>query len=482
MIDIVRLMRQMLQVLCLVILDLSAFYIALLMAWVVRAEVMPLLTSNLLEFNLSYIYFVSLWWIPLIFIFFIFYETLYHSNQPFWDEAKNLIKAVTLSTLTIMAIVTLGKMSDKVSRLVLIGAWAFSLFIFPLFRLWGKKVLYRTGIWRERVLILGAGKSGTLVAEGLEREKHMGYDIVGFLDDDEEKKGKTICGKKVLGKISHFPKFIHETNIRTVIIAIPSLPLERLSALTANVQNHALSTILIPDLKGVALLNTELRHLFNEEIFLMNIKNNLKSIPNRVLKRLFDMTVSIVSLPILLPFIGIIGAAIRLETPGPAIYAHNRTGKYGKIFRCYKFRTMQRDAEEQLKDILENNETLRSEWEKNWKLKDDPRITKVGRFLRKTSLDELPQIFNVFKGEMSLVGPRPVTQAEIDDHYMENAKQCFCVPPGITGLWQVSGRSDTGYEFRVKLDTWYVMNWSLWLDIAILFKTMKVVANREGAY
>jgi undecaprenyl-phosphate galactose phosphotransferase len=337
------------------------------------------------------------------------------------------------------------------------------------------------GLWRERVLILGAGSAGRLVMEGLQRERHMGYDVIGFLDDDERKHGDIIRGKKVFGKVRHFSRFVKELNIVTVIVAMPSLPSERLARLTSAVQNHSPNTMVIPDLRGIALLNTGLVHLFYEELFLMNIRNNLKSAPNRFVKRLFDIALSVVLLPMLLPVIGIIGAVIRFETPGPAIYRHDRIGKDGKTFRCYKFRTMQKDAEEKLMEMLENNAEARSEWEKNWKLKDDPRITRIGRFLRKTSLDELPQIFNVIKGEMSFVGPRPYLLREREE--LKESIHLICsTKPGITGLWQVSGRSNTGYEYRLKLDAWYVMNWSLWFDIAILFKTVRVVAKREGAY
>lgn len=479
----VKLFRTLLRVLCLVIIDLLAFYTSLFAAWVLRSEVLSSFVPNLPAFNqFSYSYYLSLWWIPAMFIFFLFYEGLYERNLPFWDEARITVKAISLAALTVMAVVTLGKMQDRVSRLVLLGTWTASLFSFPLFRLWGKRLLYRMGLWRERVLILGAGNAGRLVMEGLRREKHMGYDVIGFLDDDEKKRGEMIQGKKVFGRVKHFSRFVKDLGIVTVVIAMPSLSPERLSRLTAGVQNHSPNTMVIPDLRGIALLNTGLVHLFYEEIFLMNIRNNLKSAPNRFIKRLFDFTLSVVSLPLLLPVIGIIGAAIRLETPGPAIYAHDRLGKNGKTFRCYKFRTMHKDAEERLRVILENSDQMRTEWEKNWKLKDDPRVTKIGRFLRGTSLDELPQLFNVIKGEMSLVGPRPVTRHEMDTHYKDMGKLCFSVPPGISGLWQVSGRSNTGYEYRLKLDSWYIMNWSLWFDIAILFKTMRVVAKREGAY
>lgn len=475
-------MKNALRFFCLVIIDLAAFYFSLFLAWIFRGKITPLFLSNLPFFNFSYAHFVSLWWVPAIFIFFLFYEKLYDNNLPFWDEVRNLVKALSLASITLMAIVTLGKMSDRVSRIVLSGMWIFSLFLFPVLRLWGKKVLYHLGIWREKILIIGAGNAGRLVMAGLHREKHMGYDVIGFLDDDVKKIGTMIDGKKVFGKVSEFPVFIKDKGIKTAVIAIPSLSSEKLSVLTASVQNNTPNTMLIPDLKGIALLNTDLFHLFREEIFLINIKNNLKSGINRFIKRFFDMSVCILSMPVLLPVIGIIGIIIRLESPGSAIYTHERVGKNGKIFNCYKFRTMHKDAEKKLGEILQNNEEVRKEWLNNWKLRDDPRITRMGRFLRKTSLDELPQVLNVLKGEMSLVGPRPVTIEEIDEYYKDAAKLCFSVLPGITGLWQVSGRTNTGYDYRVKLDGWYIMNWSLWLDIVILFKTIKVVVKAEGAY
>ena len=481
MTEITKLIKNVLQIFCLVIIDLLAFYTALFIAWLLRAAVLPVVIPDLPFFLFSYVHFISSWWIPSVFIFFIFYESLYDNNLTFWDETRVMVKSISLASITLMAIVTLGKMGGTVSRFVLLGMWISSLFVFPVFRFWGKRLLYDMGIRRERVLIIGAGNAGRLVVEGLQREKHMGYDVIGFLDDDKHKLGETIHGKKVFGSVEEFPQFIKELGVKTAVIAIPSLPPERLSVLTAGVQNSAVNTMVIPDLKGIALLNTDLFHLFLEEIFLMNIRNNLKSVTNRLIKRIFDTAASIVFLPVLLPLIAIVGIMIRLETPGSAIYAHDRIGRNGKIFKCYKFRTMRRDAEEKLKEMLESSQVLREEWENSWKLKDDPRVTRIGRFLRKGSLDELPQIFNVIKGEMSLVGPRPYlprerTEIEENFHVICNAK------PGITGLWQVSGRSNTNYKYRVKLDTWYVMNWSLWLDITIIFKTIKVVLKAEGAY
>ena len=481
MMEFAQVIRRFIQVVCLIVVDLAAFYFSLFIAWVLRSEVITMVSPDLPFFLFSYMHFISFWWIPVVFVFFIAYETLYTSNHPFWDETWHLVKAVTLASVMVFAIVSLGHMSDRVSRFVLVSMWFSSLFIFPVFRLWGKKFLYKMGIWKERVLVLGAGNAGRLVLEGLEREKHMGFDVIGFLDDDSMKKKAFIHGKKVFGSVKYFPKFVKELGINTIIVAMPSLPPPRLASLTSSIQNYIPNTMIIPDLRGIALLNTDLFHLFREEIFLMNIKNNLKSRTNRVLKMLFDITLSIVSIPVLLMVIAIIGLIIRLETPGPVIYAHERIGRKGKIFKCYKFRTMHRDAEEKLKEILDKDDAVRNEWESTWKLRDDPRITRVGRFLRKTSLDELPQIFNVLKGEMSIVGPRPYLPRErvtIED----NIEVICCARPGITGLWQVSGRSTTGYQYRVKLDAWYIMNWSLWLDIAIIFKTVRAVVKMEGAY
>ena len=479
--DVAQFMKRMLEVCCLLVIDLGAFYLSLLIAWILRSAVLPAVIPSLPVFVFSYVHFLSLWWIPVVFIFFIFYEALYDSNLPFWDEARILVKSVSLASITLLAIVTLGKMGDIVSRVVLLALWMASLFLFPVFRLWGKKYLYTAGIRKEKILIIGAGNAGRLVMEGLQREKHMGYDIVGLLDDDSRKIGTSVHGRKVLGNVAEYPRFIRELCIKTVIVAIPSLPPDKLSALTAGVQNYAVNTMIIPDLKGIALINTDLFHLFLEELFLINIRNNLKSSANRFVKRLFEVTVSVISLPIILPIIGVIGLIIRLESKGAPIYAHDRIGGHGKPFKCFKFRTMQRDAEDNLKELLEGNEILRNEWESTWKLKDDPRVTKIGRFLRRSSLDELPQIFNVLKGEMSLVGPRPYLARELSE-IREHLKVIGSAKPGITGLWQVSGRSDTGYRYRVKLDIWYVMNWSLWLDIAILFKTIRVVLKAEGAY
>ncbi len=200
-----------------------------------------------------------------------------------------------------------------------------------------------------------------------------------------------------------------------------------------------------------------------------------------VTKRVFDLLVGSAALIVALPLMILIAIAIKLDSKGPVIFGHTRIGKDGKSFKCLKFRTMVMNSQEILDNLLLENPQLREEWEKNFKLKNDPRITKVGHFLRKTSLDELPQLVNVMKGEMSLVGPRPIINKEVQKYgnYYEIYK---AVLPGITGLWQVSGRNDIDYEERVQLDVRYVRNWSLWMDIKILIRTIGVVLARKGSY
>lgn len=197
-------------------------------------------------------------------------------------------------------------------------------------------------------------------------------------------------------------------------------------------------------------------------------------------KRTIDVVGSVSGIILLSPVFLYLMYKVR-QDGGPAFYGHSRLGKDGKTFKCLKFRSMVPNSAEVLKELLENDPSAREEWDKTFKLKNDPRITKIGDFLRKTSLDEIPQLFNVLKGEMSLVGPRPIVTDEIK-YYNDNIKYYYSVKPGVTGLWQVSGRSDTSYRKRVKLDNFYVRNYTVLRDIQIMIKTVFVVLKREGAY
>ncbi|MGO9013481.1 MAG: undecaprenyl-phosphate galactose phosphotransferase WbaP [Dissulfurispiraceae bacterium] len=472
-------------VVALITIDILAFYGALSSAFFTR-KLLNIFFAGLITFKFSLGYYFRFWWMPLIFIVAIAYEKLYIKRLSLWDETRAMIKAVTASVIVIFAIVSLGKLSDLISRLVIVFLLLYGLVMFPTFRLLGKKILSAIGLWREYVIIIGAGKAGIETAQGIVREAHLGYKIIGFLDDADEKKDMEIridnTTYKVFGKARHFRKFVNLLHISTVIIAIPSLSLQKMSELTSAVQRYTKSVLLVPNLKGIALLNTELYHLFMQQLFLLKTNNNLKSLFNRFVKRSFDLAVAVLFSPILFLLVGVIGILVKIDSRGPVFYSHLRLGQKGKLIRVYKIRTMYLDATEKLKEFLEKDQSAKEEWGTFFKLKNDPRVTRIGKWLRETSLDELPQFMNIIKGDMSLVGPRPVLQEEIDYYYKEYADYYFMVKPGMTGLWQTSGRNIINYDYRVKLDTWYVLNWSLWFDIVILVKTIRVVLNKEGAY
>lgn len=203
--------------------------------------------------------------------------------------------------------------------------------------------------------------------------------------------------------------------------------------------------------------------------------------PNARLKRVMDVVICALALPVALPLLGLLALLVRLDSPGRAIYRQERIGKNGVPFTLYKFRTMTPNADAVLKEYLARDEALAREWAQSQKLKEDPRLTRAGRFLRKTSLDELPQIFNILAGSMALVGPRPIVASEMVKYgrYLEE----YCgVKPGLTGLWQTSGRNDTTYSQRVAYDHYYINNWSLGLDLWILAKTIPVAISGRGAY
>jgi undecaprenyl-phosphate galactose phosphotransferase len=221
-------------------------------------------------------------------------------------------------------------------------------------------------------------------------------------------------------------------------------------------------------------------HAFSHEVLLLRSRNNLQNNFAQFLKRSFDIVFSIILLVLLSPLFVYLIVKVR-ESQGPAFFGHQRVGRESQFFPCYKFRTMVTNSAQVLEELLRTDPVAKAEWEREFKLKNDPRITPIGDFLRRSSLDELPQLWNVLRGDMSLVGPRPVVQPELEK-YGENVAYYLQVRPGMTGLWQVSGRNDVDYETRVALDAWYVRNWSLWNDIVILIKTVRAVLMRDGSY
>ena len=307
----------------------------------------------------------------------------------------------------------------------------------------------------------------------------MGFEVAGYVDVDQAQPHLQLNGHK-LQNLEQLQALAEQPGIQWVIALEHSQSEQREHWLRTLAQWGATDISVIPAMRGVPLYGTDMSHFFSHEVALLRVRNNLRRWPARLTKRLFDTLVAALLLMVLSPLMLLIALLLKLEG-GSVLFAHQRIGKNGRKFDCYKFRSMVPNAEQQLQSLLQHNAQLKAEWDKEHKLKDDPRISRMGDFLRRTSLDELPQLFNVLKSEMSLVGPRPIVEDELQKYGLDKSYYLM-VRPGMTGLWQVSGRNDVDYETRVYLDAWYVKNWSLWYDLAILFKTIKVVFDKRGAY
>ncbi|HCQ7212642.1 TPA: undecaprenyl-phosphate galactose phosphotransferase WbaP, partial [Escherichia coli] len=321
--------------------------------------------------------------------------------------------------------------------------------------------------------IIGSGNNAIEAYKAIISEKNLGLKIIGFIaSEGGVRAGETINGIKV---ISNDIDWLRGEDKKTqFIVAVESHQSEMRNSWLRNFMIQGFRYVsVIPTLRGMPLDSTDMSFIFSHEVMIFRVQQNLAKWSSRTLKRLFDIIASIAIIILLSPVLLYISRLVKKDG-GPAIYGHERIGKDGKPFKCLKFRSMVTNSKDVLNELLQNDPEAKREWDTTFKLKNDPRITKIGAVLRRTSLDELPQLFNVLKGEMSLVGPRPIITAELE-RYNEEVDYYLLSKPGMTGLWQVSGRSDVDYETRVYLDAWYVKNWSMWNDIAILFKTVGVV-------
>ena len=418
--------------------------------------------------------------IPAAYIFFFQFDNLYIKRQVFWVMAARVCKSINYAIIfLLLSLYFIGAVKDA-SRAFVLFLWMFSIPVIITNRYMVKKALIKLGYWQIPVILIGAGKTAELILTAFQRDSGLGYEVVGIIEDNPRYEA-IFHQYPVIGNFAMAEQAICRTGIKDVLIAAPGLAREELAHLIYRIQPYVKNIIFVPDLFGIPVSGLELETLYNEKAILLRVRNNLARWHNRLLKQLFDLAVSVVASVFVLIAAFVIGLFIYLDSPGPILFSHTRIGRHGRTFPCYKFRTMVPNAEEKLQAYLDKHPAAREEWEQEFKLKDDPRITKVGWFLRRTSLDELPQFLNVLRGEMSLVGPRPIVQGEITK-YEEYINDYYAVKPGITGMWQISGRNDIDYPERVRMDSWYIRNWSLWLDIMILFKTVKVVVEKKGAY
>ena len=453
--------------------DYVALVFAAYMALKIRNMIM---TYSVYHVNTEYI----LFWTPLVFMSFILYSGLYTKRMLTYKMTEELFYVSLYGTAFSIILMFIAHVAGEISRLFVIFFALFSFLFLCFIRFLINKIFHRLCFLQTPILIVGAGFSGEAITREIQKDSGMGYKIIGFLEDNKPKT-EYIHQYPILGGFGDLEKVVKETNVEAVLIAAPGLAQEALSDLIYRAQFLVKDVGVIPNLVGVPMSNVEAESFFDEEIMVLHIKNNLAKKSNQVVKRFFDVTAAIIGGICILPVLFMVAAWVYHDSPGPVIYKHRRIGKNGKEFDCYKFRSMCVNSQEVLETLLATNPVAKEEWDKDFKLKNDPRITRSGAFLRKTSLDELPQLINVLKGEMSLVGPRPIVKKEVS-RYGKFIKEYYSVLPGITGMWQVAGRNDIDYPERVHMDSWYVHNWSLWLDIVMLWRTVSVVLRRKGAY
>ena len=394
------------------------------------------------------------------------------------EELKRLSQGTTIVIVGAVALTFLGQSGTAWSRQVFATTWLLALVAVPLARAGVRRGLCRAAWWGMPVVVLGAGATGAQVVGLLRARPWLGLRPVAVLDDDPTKQACDVGGLRVSGTLAAI-RALHEDGVRHGILAMPGLPADQLSRMLDQLGDHLRHVFIAPALPGSPDVIAETREFANTLV--LEVRQNLLRPEARIIKRTLDLVAVGGGLLVFCWVFAGLALAVKLTSAGPVFYGQRRLGRGGREFRAWKFRSMVKDAEAQLVAYLAAHPELRAEWERDHKLKDDPRVTWIGRLLRRTSLDELPQLWNILRGEMSLVGPRPIVQDEVAK-YGTHFELYTKVRPGLSGLWQVSGRNDTTYGERVALDCYYVRNWSVWLDLVVLARTVRVVLLGKGAY
>ncbi len=394
------------------------------------------------------------------------------------DELRWVTVSTSLVYFVLGSTIFLRREGEVYSRGIFLLAWLLSIGLVLAGRALTRYLFAQKRWWGYPVMVLGAGKTGEMVVRTLQQRPRIGLKPVVVLDDNPEKHG-SLHNVPVLGGVELAPVLAKARKIPYAIVAMPGVSRDRLLQILEQYGQTFAHLLIIPDLFGFSSLWVEAKDMGG--ILGLEVRQQLLLPGPRLAKFLIDRLITLMGGLIVLPFIILIALLIRIDSPGPILYGQIRIGQNGESFKAWKFRSMVKNADRTLESYLADHPELRESWERDHKLRNDPRITRVGRFLRQTSLDELPQLWNILRGEMSLVGPRPIVDEEIQ-RYGEKFGLYTKVTPGLTGLWQVSGRNNLTYEERVSLDAYYVRNWSVWLDLYILIRTVWVVISGEGAY
>jgi len=448
--------RKTLHTVIIILCDSVGIGLCVILAFYTRAGLEQRLGLVPLGHGLS-LYLVDKFWIPVITILCIGYYGSYRSIMTVWDELPTFLKGLSAAFLVGWVILSLQKEAETVSRIIITLSFLYMMIFLPLLRFVVKFILFKALDRRRPAYLLERrkGERGRVLRDSLNKEWYSGYVIVDNLYME------TLSGK-----------------IDTCFVPMEYTDESTIKALKHNVENM----IIVSSISGLSFMNTEIRTFLTKNLVMITTNNGLLS-PKRVMfKRILDVLLSGSALLLFSPFFIIIPILIKIDSRGPIFFVHPRCGMNLAEFRMIKYRTMRTDGDALIEEYVKNDIEAQTELKERNKLKNDPRITRLGRILRKASLDELPQFLNVIKGDMSIVGPRPDMRKALEE-FMDSYEVIYSrVRPGITGLWQVSGRSDIKYDERVKLDYLYVLNWSIWLDLVIILKTFRALLGGKGAY
>jgi len=425
----------------LVVLDLLTLYFLFFISYFIKVFL-----RIGVQFSFDF-YINNLYWLPIFIVILLYFQGIYTNRFSFFEESYRIFRVLTIGLLSILTFALIYNVY-AISRYMILVFWIFGSFFLIFQKYLFKRFIFKKGLFLKNVYIINSNENYNFVKKIINDNIYLGYRIVE-----------------------------NENLADDIILLNPLIDLKEISKLFGKYKNVKFAFAE----SGIPLLNVQIENIFTQPLSFVSVRNNLLSKNMLITKRIFDIVFSIILISLFLPIILITAILIKLTSKGPIFYVQERPGRFGRMIKIYKFRTMYLDADKKLEEILKNNEELREEFRKYRKLKNDPRITPIGKILRKFSIDEIPQLFNVLKGDMSIVGPRPYQIEEIE--YMGEYRDIvLSVRPGLTGLWQISGRNDLSFSAKLKIETWYVLNWNLWLDLFIIIRTIPAVISGKGAY
>ncbi|NWF57688.1 MAG: sugar transferase [Syntrophaceae bacterium] len=467
--------RNRIRSIALLITDLLATILAFLCAYAFREAFQEI--YQVVLFPLSW--YLNLLWLILPFWVFVFYLLglyQYWRGPGFWKEAWMVLKAIFIASF-LLGFGVFALKFQFVSRIFILSFSIFDLFLVLLFRWVCRKIIQYAGHYREDfryILMVGMDEEALKLAQGIEKHRDLGIKVLGFLFTGEKSSLANFDGFRVLGSFRDLPQILQKEVVDEVIFSISREELKKMENLLLLCEERGITTRVVLNFFPHIISKTHLEEL--EGFPLLTFSTTPKNEMALLFRRISDFLGGLVLIILLAPFLFIIALLIRIDSPGPSLYRQPRYGLNGRKFTCYKFRSMHLGSDEKRKELIDFNLTNGPAF----KMKNDPRVTRVGKYLRKASLDELPQLLNVLKGDMSFVGPRPLLLEEVEK--LEGwQRRRLSMKPGITGLWQVSGRNQIDFNEWMKLDLEYIDNWSLWLDLKILLKTIPVVLSGKGA-